>query len=98
MIQLEQLEGRLRPISDCELALTITVKPGQRNEGILLDSAGQIVVKVKAPAQEGRANERLIEIVAQALGCPKRNISVSRGQSSRHKELRIQEYRLTKGR
>jgi uncharacterized protein (TIGR00251 family) len=98
MISLEQLEACLRPVGDQECALNITVKPGQRKEGIVLDSAGQIVVKVNAPAQEGRANERLIEIIAEALGCPKRNISVARGQTSRHKELRIREYRLTKGR
>jgi len=98
MIFLEELEKCLRPVGENAYALHLIVKAGQRKEGVSLNLEGQIVVRVNAPAQEGRANERLIEILAEALGCPKRNIHISRGQSAPHKEVRILEYRLTKSR
>lgn len=98
MISAEEMEKYLRPLGESTFALHVTVKAGQRKPDISLNSDDQIVVRVNAPAQEGRANERLIEILAEALGCPKRNITINRGQSSPHKEVRILEYRLTKSR
>lgn len=98
MLSLEELEKYLRPLGENTYALHLTVKAGARKHDISINSEGQVMVRVNAPAQEGRANERLIEILAEALGCPKRNITISRGQSAPHKEVRILEYRLTKSR
>ena len=46
-------------------------------------------VKVHAPAVEGRANEALCAFVAEYFGLPRRAVSLARGDTSRHKALRI---------
>ena len=46
-------------------------------------------VKVHAPPVEGRANEALCEFLADALGVPRRTVTVLRGDTSRQKILQI---------
>ena len=46
-------------------------------------------VKVHAPALEGRANDELLEFLAEALGLPRRNVTLLRGDKSRQKVVRI---------
>lgn len=46
-------------------------------------------VKVHAPALEGRANEELCEFLAEALGVPRRAVTLLRGDKSRQKVVRI---------
>ena len=46
-------------------------------------------VRVRAPALEGRANGELCAFLADALGLPKRAVSVAHGDKSRQKVVRI---------
>ena len=46
-------------------------------------------MKVHAPALDGRANEALLEYLADELGLPKRAVTLIRGDKSRHKVVRI---------
>lgn len=46
-------------------------------------------VKVHAPALEGRANDALGEFLAEALGVPRRAVTLLRGDKSRQKVVRI---------
>lgn len=46
-------------------------------------------VKVHAPPVEGRANEALCEFLAERLDLPRRAVTVLRGDTSRHKVIRI---------
>ena len=48
-----------------------------------------MVVQVRAPAVEGRANRAVIEVTARALGVAKSAVSIARGQHSRDKVLQI---------
>ncbi len=50
----------------------------------------ELAVRVTAPPDEGRANEAVCKVVARALGIPKSSVTVQRGQTSRHKLLRIE--------
>ena len=45
----------------------------------------QLVVKVTAPPQGGRANEALISVLSESLGIAKSQIVLQRGQRSRNK-------------
>ena len=47
------------------------------------------IVKVNAPAAEGRANERLIELLSEHFKRPKRNISIIKGFKSKNKLIEI---------
>jgi uncharacterized protein len=46
-------------------------------------------VKVHAPALEGRANDELLEFLAEHLALPRRAITLLRGDRSRQKVVRI---------
>ena len=46
-------------------------------------------VKVHAPALEGRANDALLEFLAETLGVHRRAVTLVRGDKSRHKVVRI---------
>ena len=46
-------------------------------------------VKIKAPALEGRANDALLDFLAQKLGVPRRDLSLLRGDKSRRKVVQI---------
>lgn len=51
---------------------------------------GALAVALAAPPVEGRANEALIEFLAERLSIPKSRISILRGESSRKKLLFIE--------
>ncbi|MES1168675.1 MAG: DUF167 domain-containing protein [Oleiharenicola lentus] len=46
-------------------------------------------VKVHAPALEGRANDELLDFLAEKLGVPRRSVSLLRGDKSRLKIVQI---------
>ena len=47
-------------------------------------------VKVHAPALEGRANDALLDFLAEKLGVSRRAITLIRGEKSRHKVVRLE--------
>lgn len=46
-------------------------------------------VKIHAPALEGRANDELLDFLAEKLGVPRRDVTLLRGDKSRQKVVRI---------
>jgi hypothetical protein len=46
-------------------------------------------IKIHAPALDGRANDALCEFLADALGLPRRAVTLAHGEKSRHKLVRI---------
>jgi len=50
---------------------------------------GRIKIAVTAPPVDGEANAAVIELVASALGVPRRAVEVVAGASSRRKTLRV---------
>jgi hypothetical protein len=48
-----------------------------------------LLVKLAAPAKDGKANEELVRFLAGHLGCAKGRISLLRGEASRTKVLSI---------
>ena len=52
-------------------------------------------VKIHAPALEGRANDAVLDFIAEQLGVPRRTVTLLRGDKSRHKVLRIDGLELT---
>ncbi len=71
----------------CTLELK-TIPNAPRNEiAGWLGSA--LKVKVHAPALNGRANDALLEFLAQKLGLARRAVTLVRGDKSRHKVVRV---------
>ena len=48
-----------------------------------------IKVSVTAPAQDGRANEALLQLLSQVWGIPRRDFSLAAGAGSRSKIVRV---------
>ena len=45
----------------------------------------ELKIKVTAPPVDAAANEAVIHLLAKLLGCPRGNVQIARGQTSRHK-------------
>jgi uncharacterized protein (TIGR00251 family) len=74
-------------VASCTLELkTIPNAPRDQIAGWLGDA---LKVKVHAPALDGRANEALLEFLADELRLPKRAVTLVRGDKSRHKVVRL---------
>ena len=48
-----------------------------------------LVVRVKSPAEAGRANEEIAQVLAHAFGVSVAAIEIARGGRSRDKEIRV---------
>lgn len=68
----------------------VRVKPGSK-KGPLVQPAldGSLLVYVKEPAQEGRANQAVIDLLADYFDVPRRNVQMISGHTSRHKRFKI---------
>ncbi|HUL43346.1 MAG TPA: DUF167 domain-containing protein [Bacteroidota bacterium] len=69
--------------------ITIRVKPNSRRNEVEELEDGTYVVRVTSPPIEGKANEMVIEVLAEYFGRPKRSVTILRGESSRQKVVRI---------
>ena len=72
------------------VTIEIVARPGASRGGIVrLDPRGLIVALNSAP-ERGKANDELIEYLARELKIARSAIAVVRGQTSRHKTVRIE--------
>ena len=71
----------------CTLELKV-IPNAPRNEVVGRQGAA-LKVKVHAPALEGRANDELLDFLAETLALPRRNLTLLRGDKSRQKLVRI---------
>jgi uncharacterized protein len=51
----------------------------------------EVVIRLKAPPVDGKANEALISFLSKALSCPMSSIEIARGGTGRRKLLRLSE-------
>jgi hypothetical protein len=76
------------------LRVAIRLSPRARSDRLVAVAAsagGGRVLKatVTAPAEAGRANEALLELLARAWHLPRRDLSIIAGSTSRNKIVRI---------
>ena len=70
------------------MILSLKVKPNSRQESIAKEGATWIV-RVRAPATEGKANKAVIDFLSDAFRIPKSRIEIISGHSSSFKRLTI---------
>lgn len=70
--------------------IQVRVKPRSSRSAILGIIDGVWQVALHAPPQEGRANRELLEILAEALGIPRSDLTVVAGEKSRDKVIQIE--------
>ena len=74
------------------LWLRVTPRAGQsRVEGVRIDATGQprLAVRVKAPAEGGKANAELIRLLARRWRLPASDLVLKSGHGARHKVLLV---------
>lgn len=69
--------------------LRVRVHPGARRNDVAGLHAGAVKISIAAPPTDGRANEALIEFLADLLRIPRARISLVSGAAGRSKLLRI---------
>jgi len=71
------------------MTITVFVHPNSKKPRIEKDLLGTLHVYVSAPPLEGRANQAVIEALANHLRVKKYQIELVRGQTSKQKTFRI---------
>ena len=75
-------------VVDGHVRIAVRAKPRSKKEGIE-DGDVELVVRVRAPPVDGAANTRIIEVIAELLAIPKRDVVIVRGETAKHKELEV---------
>jgi len=78
----------LRAQSDGVL-LAIKLQPRASANEIGLPLGEELRIKVTAPPVDAAANEALLRLLAAHLSCPRQQLALVRGQTSRHKVVKI---------
>jgi uncharacterized protein len=71
------------------ITIEIQVQPKASRDEIVGVQNGRVKVRIAAAPQDGKANERLREIIAEALGVSKSSVRIIRGETSRLKTIRV---------
>lgn len=69
--------------------LAVKVQPRAPRNEIAGPLGEALKVKVTAPPVDSAANEALVKFLAERLDCPRNAVQLVRGQTSRHKVLRL---------
>lgn len=69
--------------------LSIKVVPGSSNDGVAGWLGDAFKVRVRAPAERGKANNAAERIVAEAVGLPQESVRVVKGHTAPRKVVEI---------
>ena len=78
---------------DRTLELRVKAQPRSKTNQIAGVSGDALVVRINAIPENGRANQTLLRLLADAFSVPKQNVHISRGIGSRIKTVRIEQPR-----
>ncbi len=80
------------PIRESGGAVTFAVKvhPRAKKNAITGEVGEALKIALTAPPVEGRANEAVIEFLAEVLRVPRASVSIAAGQTSRNKVIHVQ--------
>ena len=95
------MDGRRRPPLEgtrvspyrwigADLEIEVRAQPGARRTEARGMHGGAIRIRVSAAPADGKANDALLEFVAEALQVPRRRCVLVSGHASRQKRLRIE--------
>ena len=71
------------------LCIEVRVQPNARSTGIAGRHGEALKIRIAAPPQDQRANELLLDFIAEKLGVSGKQVSISRGGRSRSKLVQV---------
>ncbi len=74
-------------IASQQVMLHVLVKPNAKKTALLAITEDALHVSLHAQPQDGEANQALIAYLSKRLHVPKSQITLKRGEKSRHKTL-----------
>jgi uncharacterized protein len=72
------------------VSFAVRVQPRGNKDEVVGVIEGALKIRLQAPALENRANEALVELLAQLLKRPKSAVRILSGERSRNKRVEIQ--------
>jgi uncharacterized protein (TIGR00251 family) len=81
MLEIQEREGAV--------AFLVRVQPRASKDEIAGEMGGALKVRLQAPAVEDRANQALLEFLAQLLKTPRTAVRIQSGERSRTKRIEI---------
>ncbi len=81
MLEVQEREGTV--------IFSVRVQPRASKDEIAGEMGGALKVRLRAPAVEDRANEALVEFLAQLLKTPRSAVRILSGERSRTKRIEI---------
>jgi uncharacterized protein (TIGR00251 family) len=74
---------------DDVVTFEVRAKPNARRSAVVGVREGALEVRVAAVPVDGAANDELVEVLASALGVPRRDVQLVHGTSSRIKRVEV---------
>jgi uncharacterized protein len=71
------------------VTIRVVARPGASRRRIISVDPRGVVVALNSPPEKGRANEELIDFLARLTSVPRSTITIVRGDTSRHKTIRM---------
>ena len=71
------------------MKVSVIVKPNSKKESVTVNEDGSLLVRANAPPVDGKANARVIELLAGHFGRPKSAVTLVRGSSGKKKVFEI---------
>jgi uncharacterized protein (TIGR00251 family) len=68
----------------------LRVSPGARHSELVGRHGDGWKVRVTAPPEDGRANDAVLDLLAERLDLPRRSLSIVSGQTAREKVVRME--------
>ncbi len=72
------------------VTLAVKVVPRARRDEIAGVEGQALKVRLNAPPVEGKANEALVKFLAARLGVKRTEVEILRGETARHKLVRVE--------
>jgi hypothetical protein len=69
--------------------LAVKLQPRASKNEIGAPFGDELKIKVTAPPVDAAANQALLELLAETLGCSRGRVELIRGQTSRHKTVML---------
>lgn len=71
------------------MTISVSVKTNSKIESVEEQSDGTYVVRVHVPPIDGKANERIRELLAKHFGLPKNSIEILSGTKGKKKKFSL---------
>ena len=71
------------------ILLSVKLQPRASKNEIGGPIGDELKIKVTAPPVDAAANQALVELLAEKLDCPRGKVELVRGQTSRHKTVKL---------